>query len=120
MLVEHLVLRLTSAGCRWGYLEEPLFFYRVDGDPQRITVCRSNAAGSKICLMKQQALVDPLAAAYYFSRHCLGTTLRSKDSSGVVFWLYLSTRSGPAFLYALTDLAAKIRQVARKMVGAEH
>ena len=115
-----LVLRLTSAGCRWGYLDEPLSFYRVDGDPQRITVCRSNAAGSKVWLKKQKALVDPRAAAYYFSRHCLVTTLRSKDYSGVVFWLYLSTRSGPAFLYAVTGLAAKIRQVARKMVGAEH
>jgi glycosyltransferase involved in cell wall biosynthesis len=115
-----LVLRLTSAGFRWGYLDEPLSFYRVGYDSRRITVSRSSAAGSKIWLKKQMALVDPRAAAYYFSRHCLATALRSNDFSGVAFWLYLSTRSGPSLLYAAAGLAAKFRQVAWKMIGAEH
>jgi len=114
-----LVLRLTSAGCRWSYLDEPLSAYRVDLDPRRISESKHRVEATKFWLKKQSVLVDPRAAAYYFSRNCLGTAIRKSVIDGLGFWLALASRSGPAFMYALMGLAAKIRYRTLQKLGVE-
>ncbi len=114
-----LVLRLTSAGCRWGYLHEPLSVYCSDLDPRRISESKHRVEATKFWLKKQSAMVDPRAAAYYFSRNCLGSAIRENVTDGLGFWLVLATRSVPAFIHALMGLAAKVRYRTLQKLGVQ-